>query len=166
MDECDSCRCYAGRDWVAYHGDDSEAIDESRVVVCAPCAADEIGHAQDVAANGEPELGSAADKLSSRRTEGWGWPRWPDSVVVAAVSALAGIVTIGRRPLWTDEVVDVQWTHKGWHDYLSLTFRSEMGQALWLLLLKPWLSIAGHGEIAARAPSVLFAAAACALSFQ
>ena len=43
------------------------------------------------------------------------------------------------------------------------SFRSEMGQALWLLLLKPWLSIAGHGEVAARAPAVLFAAAACAL---
>ena len=38
-----------------------------------------------------------------------------------------------------------------------------MGQTVWLLLLKPWLSIAGHGEVAARAPSVLFAAAACAL---
>ena len=83
--------------------------------------------------------------------------------MVAAVSALAGIIAIGRKPLWLDEALDVQWTHLGWHDYLSLTFRSEMGQAVWLLLLKPWLSIAGHGEVAARAPSVLFAAAACAL---
>ena len=86
-----------------------------------------------------------------------------DSLAVAAVSASAGIIAIGRKPLWLDEAVDVQWTHLGWHDYLSLTFRSEMGQTLWLLLLKPWLSIAGHGEVAARAPSVLFAAAACAL---
>jgi hypothetical protein len=65
-----------------------------------------------------------------------------------------------------DEALDVQWTHLGWHDYLSLTFRTELGQALWLLLLKPWLSIAGHGEVAARAPSVLFAAAALRFSFR
>ena len=93
----------------------------------------------------------------------WVWPRSFDSIAVAAASALAGTIAIGRKPLWLDEALDVQWTHLGWQDYLSLTFRSEMGQAVWLLLLKPWLSIAGHGEVAARAPSVLFAALACAL---
>ena len=166
MLECDSCGCYAakpGNDWVAYHGDDSDGIDESRgAVFCPPCAAAEFGH-RDVAAKAESALAPAADGSSSRRFARWGLPCWFDSVAVAAVSALAGIIAIGRRPLWLDEAFDVQWTHLGWHDYLSLTFRSEMGQAVWLLLLKPWLSIAGHGEVAARAPSVLFAAAACAL---
>lgn len=102
------------------------------------------------------------DRDCTRSARG-GWPRSFDSIAVAATSALAGIIAIGRKPLWLDEAIDVQWTHLDWHDYLSLTFRSEMGQAVWLVLLKPWLSIAGHGEVAARAPSVLFAALACAL---
>lgn len=166
MLECVSCGCYAakpGNDWVAYHVDDFDGIDGSRgAVFCPPCAAAEFGR-RDVAANGESALAPAAGGSISRRIARWGWPSSLDSIAVAAVSAVAGIIAIGRRPLWLDEAFDVQWTHLGWHDYLSLTFRSEMGQAVWLLLLKPWLSIAGHGEVAARAPSVLFAAAACAL---
>ena len=167
MLECDFCGKYSaqpGKDWVAYHGDDSDGFDESRVsVFCPPCAAAEFGYGSDAAAAGETTHGQSAEKAISTRTPRWGWPHSLDSLAVAAVSALAGVIAIGRRPLWMDEAVDVQWTHLGWHDYVSLTFRSEMGQALWLLLLKPWLSIAGHGEVAARAPSVLFAAAACAL---
>jgi len=103
-----------------------------------------------------------ADMIETR-CAGSGWPPWLDSIAVGAASVLAGAIAIGRKPLWLDEALDVQWTHLGWSDYLSLTFRSEMGQAVWLLLLKPWLGIAGHGEVAARAPSVLFAALACAL---
>ena len=103
-----------------------------------------------------------SDMLETRRA-GWGWPPWFDSVAVGATSVLAGAIAIGRKPLWLDEALDVQWTHLDWSDYLSLTLRSELGQAVWLLLLKPWLAIAGHGEVAARAPSVLFAALACAL---
>jgi mannosyltransferase len=86
-----------------------------------------------------------------------------DAVGVGLVSALAGLLTITRRPLWLDEALDVQWTRLGWWDYVTQIFGSEESQALYLLLLKPWLSVAGHGELAARLPSVLFAALASGL---
>ena len=48
-------------------------------------------------------------------------------------------------------------------DYLRVTFQNEASQALYLLLLKPWLTLTSTDEWVARAPSVLAAALAAAL---
>jgi len=108
------------------------------------------------------DAGARPDAISVRSGRRF-WVRPFDSLAVATVSVLAGVIALGKKPLWMDEAIDVQWTYLAWSEYLSIVFRSEMGQALWLLLLKPWLSIAGHGEVSARVPAVLFAVAACAL---
>ena len=76
---------------------------------------------------------------------------------------MLGAVRLDRRPLWMDEAFDVHFTTLGWSEYLEVVQEFEMSQALYLLALKPWLAITTTDEWAARMPSVVFAAAACAL---
>ncbi len=82
---------------------------------------------------------------------------------VGILAAVLGAVRLDRRPLWMDEAFDVHFTTLGWSEYLEVVREFEMSQALYLLALKPWLAIATTDEWAARVPSVVFAAAACAL---
>jgi len=83
--------------------------------------------------------------------------------VVGVIALVLGLIRLDRRPLWMDEAFDVHFTTLGWSKYLEVVRENEMSQALYLLVLKPWLAIASSGEWAARLPSVVFAAAACAL---
>jgi mannosyltransferase len=89
------------------------------------------------------------------------------TVALAAAAGLTafvlGVLELERRSLWIDEALDVAWTKLAWSDYLDLAFRDEASQALYLLLLKPWLAVVPEDEWAVRAPSVLFAALAAAL---
>jgi mannosyltransferase len=78
-------------------------------------------------------------------------------------AAVLGVIELERRSLWIDEALDVGWTDLAWGDYLRLAFRNEASQALYLLLLKPWLALMPNDEWSARAPSVAFAVAAAAL---
>jgi mannosyltransferase len=82
----------------------------------------------------------------------------------AGLTALVlGVVELERRSLWLDEALDVGWAKLAWGDYLRLAFQNEASQALYLLLLKPWLAVMPDDEWSARAPSVAFAVAAAAL---
>jgi mannosyltransferase len=78
-------------------------------------------------------------------------------------AAVLGVIELERRSLWIDEALDVGWTELAWSDYLRLAFENEASQALYLLLLKPWLAVMPNDEWSARAPSVVFAVAAAAL---
>ena len=78
-------------------------------------------------------------------------------------AAVLGVIQLERRSLWIDEALDVGWTELAWGDYLRLAFQNEASQALYLLLLKPWLAVMPNDEWSARAPSVAFAVAAAAL---
>ncbi len=85
------------------------------------------------------------------------------SAVVAAVAAVLGLITLGRRSLWLDEAFDISWTRLAWEDYLSIAFHRDASQALYLLFLKPWLAVTSTDEWVARLPSVIFAASAAGL---
>ena len=85
------------------------------------------------------------------------------SLAAGTTAAVLGALTIERRSLWMDEALDVAWSELAWSDFLRVAFQNEGSQALYLLLLKPWLALTSTDEWVARAPSVLFAAAAAAL---
>ena len=85
------------------------------------------------------------------------------SAVAGATAAVLGAISIERRSLWLDEAFDIGWTDLSWPDYVRVAFEREGSQALYLLLLKPWLALASKDEWVARAPSVFAAALAAAL---
>jgi mannosyltransferase len=85
------------------------------------------------------------------------------SVAAGLTAVVLGVIELERRSLWIDEALDVGWTELAWGDYLRLAFQNEASQALYLLLLKPWLAVASNDEWAVRAPSVVFAALAAGL---
>ena len=85
------------------------------------------------------------------------------SIVAGATAALLGAISLERRSLWMDEALDVHWTSLSWADYLRIAFENEGSQALYLLLLKPWLALTSTDEWVARTPSVACAALASAL---
>ena len=62
-----------------------------------------------------------------------------------------------------DEAIDVDYTRQAWGDYLRTAFHQEGSQALYLLILKPWLALTSTEDWVVRLPSVVFAAAAVGL---
>lgn len=82
------------------------------------------------------------------------------SAVVATVAAVLGLIALGRRSLWMDEAIDVSYSGLPWTDLIRTAFHQEASQALYLLLLKPWLALTSTDEWVARLPSVVFAASA------
>lgn len=85
------------------------------------------------------------------------------SAAIATIAAVLGLITLGRRSLWMDEAIDVGYTRLGWGDYLGTAFHREGSQALYLIVLKPWLAITPTQEWVVRFPSVVFAASAVGL---
>jgi mannosyltransferase len=85
------------------------------------------------------------------------------SVAAAAIAATLGLITLGRRSLWMDEAIDVDYTRQAWGDYLRTAFHHEGSQALYLLILKPWIALTSTDDWVARLPSVVFAALAVGL---
>ena len=77
---------------------------------------------------------------------------------------MLGAARLERRPLWMDEAFDVHFTTLPWGQYVDVIRAMEMSQALYLMVLKPFLTLTSTAEWAARMPSVVFAAAACALT--
>ena len=85
------------------------------------------------------------------------------SAVAGATAVVLGAISIERRSLWLDEAFDIGWSHLSWSDYIRVAFEREGSQALYLLLLKPWLALTSTDEWVARAPSVFAAGLAAAL---
>ena len=85
------------------------------------------------------------------------------AVGVGVLATVLGLVALDRRPLWMDEAMDAQWAGIPWNQYLDRIRISEMGQTLYLLMLKPWVAVASDAEWALRLPSVAFFALAVSL---
>jgi mannosyltransferase len=85
------------------------------------------------------------------------------SAVAGATAVVLGAISIERRSLWLDEAFDIGWSQLSWSDYIRVAFEREGSQALYLLLLKPWLALTSTDEWVARAPSVFAAGLAAAL---
>jgi len=84
-----------------------------------------------------------------------------------AVSALAGLLMglrLDRRSFWTDEAYNVVLVRDGWLSLLRTIGDREPSQAIYLVLLKPWVALVGQTEWLVRLPSVLFGAAAAGLT--
>jgi mannosyltransferase len=76
---------------------------------------------------------------------------------VAAVSLALGLFQLGQPSLWVDE----SFTARA----MKFSYTRLVHEHHWLYytLMKPWVAVAGTSEIALRLPSVVAAAAACAL---
>jgi mannosyltransferase len=79
------------------------------------------------------------------------------ALAVAAVSLALGLYQLGQPSLWVDE----SFTARA----MNFSYARLVHEHHWLYytLMKPWVAVAGTSEIALRLPSVLAAAAACAL---
>jgi mannosyltransferase len=88
----------------------------------------------------------------------WAWPAG-----VGVLAGALGLVDLGRRSFWIDEAYNVVLVRDGWSIFVRTIVDREPSQGVYLVFLKPYLAVAGHGEIAARLPSVLAGASAAGL---
>jgi mannosyltransferase len=79
------------------------------------------------------------------------------AIAVGVVSVALGLYQLGQPSLWVDE----SFTARA----MNFSYARLVHEHHWLYytLMKPWVNVAGTSEIALRLPSVLAAAAACAL---
>ena len=79
------------------------------------------------------------------------------ALAVSAVSLALGLYQLGQPSLWVDE----SFTARA----MNFSYARLVHEHHWLYytLMKPWTAVAGTSELALRIPSVLAAAAACAL---
>ena len=88
---------------------------------------------------------------------------WRPALLVGALSAALGVTTLGRKSLWFDEAFDAQRVKGSWHSLFHVIGQTEMSQAAYLVVLKPWVALTSGSEVWLRLPSVIFAAVAAAL---
>jgi mannosyltransferase len=79
------------------------------------------------------------------------------------LSAALGLITLGHKSLWYDEAFDAQRVRESWHSLFHVIGQTEMSQAAYLVVLKPWVALTSSSEVWLRMPSVIFAALAAAL---
>jgi len=79
------------------------------------------------------------------------------AVVAAGISLALGLYQLGQPSLWIDESYTWRATTRS---YVALVHEHHW---IYYTLIKPWAAVAGTSEVALRLPSVLAAAAACAL---
>jgi len=91
-------------------------------------------------------------------------PLWVAAAAVGLCAALLMSIRLDRRSFWTDEAVNVVLVRDGWLSLLRTIGDHEPSQAVYLVLLKPWIAVVGQAEWLVRLPSVLFGAAAVALT--
>lgn len=87
-------------------------------------------------------------------------PRHAGALLAAGISLSLGLVTLGRKSIWYDESYTFFATRGSWSDLWYLIVDHERPHAIYYGLFKAWTAIAGTSEWAARAPSVVLAAAA------
>jgi mannosyltransferase len=92
------------------------------------------------------------------REKTWAWP-----LAVGLLSAAVGLYDLGRRSFWIDEAFNIVLVRDGWPLFLRTIGGREPSQAVYLLFLKPYVALVGHGEVVTRLPSVLAGAFAAAL---
>ena len=79
------------------------------------------------------------------------------ALLAATVSVVLGIFQLGQPSLWVDESFTARAMS---YPYMKLIHEHHW---IYYTFMKPWTALAGTSEIALRFPSVLAAAAACAL---
>jgi uncharacterized membrane protein len=104
---------------------------------------------------------SATVNRHRKVVEEWAWRLAP--VVTALGSLLVNLAFLGRQSLRWEEAQATAAVTGTWSDLWTALRGHEAPQALYDLLLEPWLAFAGAGETAARAPAALFGAIAVGL---
>jgi mannosyltransferase len=86
-------------------------------------------------------------------------------LLVTAMPLAAGFFRLGTPSIWFDEAATWLNVSDGWRwMWLTAVSGEDCGGFVYALIMKLWTSAFGYDEIALRAPSVIFAAAAaCAL---
>jgi mannosyltransferase len=80
------------------------------------------------------------------------------AALAGAVSLALGLYQLGQPSLWIDE--SYTWRATSTWSYVELIHEHHW---IYYTLMKPWAAVAGTSELAMRLPSVVAAAAACAL---
>lgn len=75
--------------------------------------------------------------------------------VLLALAAFVRIWDLGTRSLWLDEAFSVLYAQLDWPDVIALR-RTGTNPPLYHFLLSLWVDAFGAGEVAVRAPSVIF----------
>jgi len=75
--------------------------------------------------------------------------------LLLALAALVRIWGLGARSLWLDEAFSVLYAQLDWPDVIALR-RTGTNPPLYHFLLSLWVDAFGAGEVAVRAPSVIF----------
>jgi mannosyltransferase len=88
---------------------------------------------------------------------------WRAALLVGALSAVLGLVTLGHRSLWFDETYDGVKTREAWPHVLHAIGATEMSQAAYLVGLKLWAAVTPGTDVWLRVPSVAAAAIATTL---
>ncbi|MEU8798990.1 glycosyltransferase family 39 protein [Spirillospora sp. NPDC048819] len=111
---------------------------------------------------GSPEGESAPiapDTENAPRPPGrpWALPLFP-----AALTLAITVIGIGTPSLWLDEAATISMTTRSYGDMLRVFHNMDLVHALYYVLMKPWVTVFGTGEIALRLPSALAMTAAAA----
>src|ERR1700728_3911114 len=83
-------------------------------------------------------------------------------LVVVAASLVVRFLCLASKPFWFDECFSVEVARIGWRNFLRLLWWREANMSLYYLLLRMWLSVAGHygqSPFFIRSLSVLISAA-------
>ena len=105
----------------------------------------------DVATGGRRGRAALASVRGLALSDAWA------AVVAATLSLFLGLYQLGQPSLWIDE--SYTWRAMS-RSYVELVHEHHW---IYYTVMKPWVAVAGTSEIALRLPSVLAAAAACAL---
>ena len=87
-------------------------------------------------------------------------------VVLILVAFALRLFHIQAQSLWRDEVDAIFFATGDWSALLSMFTRPGENGPLYFLLLRPWLTLLGDGEFAARYSSLLFGVLAVPLTYQ
>src|SRR5262245_53794090 len=78
---------------------------------------------------------------------------WFPPAVVGLCAGLLMSFRLDRRSFWTDEAYDVVLVRGAWPSLLRTIGDTEPSQAVYLVLLKPWVALVGQSEALVRFPS-------------
>jgi mannosyltransferase len=91
--------------------------------------------------------------------------RYTGLAVIVAVAVGLRAAFLGRNSLWFDEAFVAYAVHKGWRALMDFLAAYDNHPPLYYAVMKVWTGIAGTGEVALRAPSVIFGAGCVPLTY-
>ncbi len=110
-----------------------------------------------------PDPAAAAVEPDEADPLAWGsWARAFQAVIVGALVAGLVLRFVTQSPLWLDEALSVNIARLSFSDMIE-ALRHDGHPPLYYLLLHGWMGVFGEGDVAVRALSGVFAAAAIPL---